>query len=137
MIVGITGGTERRHLARAALESIAFQTADVLTAMADTSGITLSALRVDGGASANDLLLQMQADFLGVPVERPRCLETTALGAASLAAYASGLCPDIGRLASLNPVASRFVPRIDASHRAERLAEWHRAVARCQDWVVS
>lgn len=137
VIVGITAGTDRRHLARAALESIAFQTTDVLTAMADTSAVALSALRVDGGASTNDLLLQIQADFLGVPVERPRCLETTALGAASLAAYATGLCPDIDHLTSLNPVARQFVPRIDECRRAERLADWHRAVDRCRDWALS
>jgi glycerol kinase len=90
-IVGITRGTSRAHLARAALESIAFQSADVLAAMQQDAGAPLTELRVDGGAAANDLLMQFQADLLGVPVVRPKILETTALGAAYLAGLTTSL----------------------------------------------
>ncbi|MCB2040412.1 MAG: glycerol kinase, partial [Rhodoferax sp.] len=96
----ITRGTTRAHVARAALESIALQSADVFAAMAADSGIALRELRVDGGASRNDLLMQMQADFLGVPVVRPRVTETTALGAAYLAGLATGFWSGADELAA-------------------------------------
>ena len=98
-IVGLTRGTTRAHIARAALESIAFQSAELLEAMQKDSGQQLTELRVDGGAAANDLLMQFQADLLGVPVVRPKVLETTALGAA----YLAGLTVDLGNRATSSP----------------------------------
>ncbi|HEY0158425.1 MAG TPA: glycerol kinase GlpK [Thermoanaerobaculia bacterium] len=125
-LVGLTLGTSAAHIARATLESIALQTADVLEAMHRDSGIALTELRVDGGASVNDLLMQLQADFAGIPVLRARTSESTALGAA----YLAGL-----------PVAEwaaerTFEPRIGEDERRAKLAQWHRAVERSRGWAV-
>ena len=128
--LGLTRGVTRAHLARAAIESIAFQTRDVVDAMAADSGRGPSRLRVDGGAAANDLLLQFQADLLGIPVERPRFLETTALGAAALAARALGWWPS-GRPPGAQGKPERvFRPRLTRARRDARYAEWKSAVAR-------
>jgi len=134
-LVGMTRGTTAAHVARAALESIALQVADVFGAMARDSGIALSELRVDGGASRNDLLMQMQADFLGVPVVRPRVTETTALGAACLAGLATGFWRDGAELAALWEEERRFLPALDAPARAARLKRWRQAVARSRGWA--
>jgi glycerol kinase len=134
-IVGLTRGTGRAHIARAALESIAYQSADVLEAMQKDSGEKLTELRVDGGATANDLLMQFQADILGVPVVRPKVLETTALGAAYLAGLAVGLWPSREALAARWQVGRRFEPQMDRAHAQELLAHWREAVRRSRDWA--
>jgi glycerol kinase len=134
-IVGITRGTGRAHIARAALESIAYQSADVLEAMQKDSGEKLQELRVDGGAAANDLLMQFQADILGVPVVRPKVLETTALGAAYLAGLAVGLWPSREALASRWEVDRRFEPQMNPAHAADLLGQWREAVKRSLRWA--
>jgi glycerol kinase len=136
-IVGITRGTGRAELARATLESIAFQVADVLEAMAADAGEGLRALRVDGGAAANDLLLQLQADLLGVAVERPVVAETTALGAAYLAGLAIGYWSSQEDIASNWALDRRFEPSMSGDRRRAMLHDWHRAVDRSRDWIES
>jgi len=135
-VVGLTRGTTRAHLVRAALEAIAYQTKDVLLAMERDSGYRLSALRVDGGASTNDFLMQFQSDILGVPVERSRVAETTALGAALLAGLAGGVWPGREAIAALWSKERTFEPEM-APAEAERLyAGWRRAVQRARNWAV-
>jgi glycerol kinase len=127
-IVGLTRGSTREHIARAALESIAFQSADVLEAMQQDAGAPLTELRVDGGAAANDLLMQFQADLLGVPVVRPKILETTALGAAYLAGLSCGLYANLDELASQWQVERRFHPTMPRERAAELMQRWEHAV---------
>jgi len=134
-ILGITRGTGLPELARATLESIAFQVADVLEAMAADSGERLRELRVDGGAAANDLLLQLQADLLDVPVERPVVAETTALGAAYLAGLAVGYWKGLADIESNWALDRRFEPSMSADRRHSMLHGWHRAVERSRRWV--
>lgn len=134
-IIGLTRGSTRAHLARATLEAIAFQSAELLAAMAADSGIALTELRVDGGATANDLLMQVQADLLGVPVVRPRVTETTALGAAFLAGLAVGFWEDEAEIASLWSRERVFEPRIPREVAGARMADWRRAVERSRDWA--
>lgn len=132
-IVGLTRGTTRAHLTRATLESIAYQTRDVVECVQRDSGIALERLRVDGGACANDFLMQFQADVLGAPVERPAMLEVTAKGAAALAGVAVGLwrdANDVGGPAELRV----FEPAMPASRRDALYADWQRAVERSRDW---
>ena len=135
-IVGITRGTSAAHIARATLESIAFQSADLLTAMEADSGISLSELRVDGGATANGLLMQFQADLLGVPVVRPRVSETTALGAAYLAGLAVGFWRDRQEIASHWQADRVFEPSMGREQAAELRGKWKRAVERARGWVL-
>jgi glycerol kinase len=134
-LVGITRGTTRAHIARATLESIAFQSAELIEAMAADSGIALKELRVDGGATANNLLMQMQADFLGVPVVRPKVTETTALGAAYLAGLACGFWKDEAEIASLWSRDRVFEPKLSRDAAAARMSEWKRAVERSRGWA--
>jgi glycerol kinase len=134
-IFGLTRGTSRAHIARAALESIAFQSADVLDAMQKDSGRSLTELRVDGGATANDLLMQFQADLLGVPVVRPKVLETTALGAAYLAGLTTALWKSRDEIAGQWQVERKFEPRMDEARRGELMARWREAVGRSLKWV--
>ncbi|MDP3701921.1 MAG: glycerol kinase GlpK [Hylemonella sp.] len=134
ILVGMTRGTTRGHIARAALEAIALQTADVFHAMGQDAGVPLRELRVDGGASRNDLLMQMQADCLGVPVLRPALTETTAFGAAGLAGLASGLWSGADELSALWRLQRRFEPRLPASARRDKLARWREAVDRARGW---
>ena len=134
-IVGMTRGTTRAHLARAALEAIALQAAGVLSAMIEDSGIALTEIKVDGGASNNNLLMQMQADFIGIPVIRPRITETTALGAAYLAGLATGFWRDQNQIASQWAVNHRFEPSISVSDRDKKLKRWHQAVQRAREWA--
>jgi glycerol kinase len=134
-IVGITRGTTRAHLARAALEAMAYQTADVVAAMERDAGFALSELRVDGGASANDLTMQFQADVLGVPVSRPAVVETTALGAAYLAGLQVGFWNDVDTVARQWREERRFVPAMGEARRAELLGRWRRAVERSRGWA--
>ncbi|HQD91441.1 MAG TPA: glycerol kinase GlpK [Syntrophomonadaceae bacterium] len=127
-LVGITRGTSRAHLARAALESIAYQTMDVLEAMQHDSGISLQTLNVDGGAAANNFLMQFQTDILGVPVERPVNTESTAIGAAYLAGLGSGFWHSLEELQNMRQVDRRFLPTISSDQRQRLLQGWHKAV---------
>jgi glycerol kinase len=136
LMIGMTRGTTRAHVARAALESIAFQSAEVLSAMQRDAASALTELRVDGGAARNDLLMQFQADLVGVPVVRPAVTETTALGAAYLAGLAVGFWPDTATLASLWRVEKRFEPRLGGGEREQLLAGWLRAVQRAKGWAT-
>ena len=135
-IVGITRGTTAAHIARAAVESIAFQVADLLEAARNDAGIDLAELRVDGGAAANNHLLQFQADVLGVAVVRPKVTETTALGAAYLAGLAVGFWDSTDALARHWQVDRRFEPSIPSSAAAARRAEWHEALKRSKSWIT-
>ena len=135
LMIGMTRGTTRAHVARAALESIAFQSAELLSAMQGDAASPLTELRVDGGAARNDLLMQFQADLVGVPVVRPAVTETTALGAAYLAGLAVGFWSGIEEIASLWRVERRFEPRIAPAARAALLAHWKRAVERAKTWI--
>jgi glycerol kinase len=134
MICGLTRGTTRAHIARAALEGIAHQVADVIEAMRADSGVALAELRVDGGAAANNLLMQFQADILGVPIVRPRMLETTAFGAACLAGLAVGFWKDAQAAAASYGVERRFVPGMSATEIRERRARWAMALERARRW---
>ena len=136
-IIGLTRGTTKAHIARAALESIAFQSAEVLEAMQKDSGENLAELRVDGGAAANDLLMQFQADLLGVPVVRPRVLETTALGAAYLAGLTVDLWKSREELAQHWQAQRRFEPQMDPAKRQALMGRWREAVSRARNWAVA
>jgi len=135
-LLGMTRGTNRAHVARATLEAIAFQSAEVLDAMQRDARRNVSELRVDGGAARNNLLLQFQADLLGVEVVRPRVTETTALGAAFLAGLAVGFWSDEAELAQLWQAERRFTPNMSASAREDLMAGWQRAVERTRNWVA-
>ncbi len=136
MLIGLRRDTGHGHIARAALEAIAFQVADVLEAVGSDTGAPLQALRVDGGAAVNDLLMQFQADILGVPVVRPRVTETTALGAAYLAGLATGFWPGPDALRAERKGDVRFEPKMSAGERAERRARWQKAVERAKEWTA-
>ena len=129
-IFGITRGTTRAHIARAALEAMAYQSADVLEVMVRDAGLQLRELRVDGGASKDALAMQFVADILGVDVVRPRIAETTALGAACMAGLQAGIWSDLEAIERLWAEDRRFVPSMDGTHRTALLAGWHRAVER-------
>jgi glycerol kinase len=133
-ITGLTRGTTAGHIARAALEGIAFQVADVLEVMKEDSGIALNELRVDGGASGNNLLMQFQADILGVPVVRPKVVETTALGAAYLAGLASGFWKDQTEVAKAWQKDRAFEPKKSADEVAHRRKRWGEALKRALEW---
>jgi glycerol kinase len=135
MLIGLRRDTGHGHIARAALEAIAYQVADVLDAVGSDTGAPLQALRVDGGAAVNDLLMQFQADVLGVPVVRPRVTETTALGAAYLAGLAVEFWENPEALQAERKGDVRFEPKMSAGERAERRARWQKAVERAKDWV--
>ncbi|MBQ8358026.1 MAG: glycerol kinase GlpK [Clostridia bacterium] len=134
-IVGLSRGTTRAHIVRATLEAMAFQTIDLLDAMRQDAGVSIPALRVDGGASANDLLMQMQSDFSALPILRPACIETTALGAASLAGLAVGVFRDLDEIRQNIAVERTFSPALPESDRQARLRDWHRAVERALKWA--
>jgi len=133
-VFGIDRATTAAHLARATLEGIAFQVADLLDAMEADSGSPLESLRVDGGASASDLLMQMQSDFLGLEVERPADLETTALGAALLAGLGAGVWTDLGELTELRQTEKTFTPQLEGAGRKSRREQWSKAVQRAGHW---
>jgi glycerol kinase len=135
-IVGITRGTTKAHIARAVVESMVLSTRDVADAMSAASGRALTALRVDGGASVMDLLCQLQADQLQVPVERPAVTETTALGAAYLAGLAEGVWSSTDELADLWSLEASFTPQVPGELADLRLAQWHNAVARSRYWAT-
>lgn len=127
-IVGLTRGVNRNHIVRATLEAVAYQVYDVLKAMEEDSGIQLTSLQVDGGACANNFLMQMQADIINVKVERPACIETTAMGAAYLAGLAVGYWQDKDMIKSNHVIAQSFDPDMDCEKREHLLRGWHRAV---------
>jgi glycerol kinase len=133
-IVGLTRGTTRAHLARAALEAMAFGTADVLSAMNARSAAPFERLRVDGGASVNDWMMQFQADVIGVPVERPEIVETTAMGAAGLAGIASGVWKDAAEFHAVRKFTT-FAPRISSDERSALMSGWSRAVNTALFWA--
>jgi glycerol kinase len=133
-VTGITRGTNRAHLVRAALEAMAYSTADLLAAMEETGGVAVPALRVDGGAVANDWLLEFQANVLGIAVERPDMVETTALGAAGLAGMALGLWKSTAEFLAGRRFR-RFEPHLSSAERMAGLAEWHRAVKAALAWA--
>ena len=134
-LVGMTRGTGRAHIARAALEAITLQTADVFQAMSADSGLALTELRVDGGACRNDLLMQIQANVLGVPVVRSRVTETTALGAAYLAGLATNYWASADELSAQWQEERRFVPHWDDLKRKDHRARWREAVSRSRGWA--
>ncbi|MBV8296672.1 MAG: glycerol kinase, partial [Acidimicrobiia bacterium] len=134
-IVGLTRGVGRAHLSRAVLESMAYQTRDVVDAMREAAGRDVSRLRADGGASANDLLLQLQADQLQVPVVRSAVQETTALGAAYLAGLAEGVWSSTDEVAGQWRAAAEFTPAVPPSVADTRYAGWRRAVERSRGWA--
>jgi glycerol kinase len=128
LVLGLTRGTTRAHLARATLEAMALQNVDILGAMQRDLGKRIRVLRVDGGASANDLLMQMQADYLGITVERPQYIETTSSGAAFLAGLGAGFWKDVSELRRVWQTERRFQSQISGGQRKTRLTKWHRAV---------
>ena len=134
-MLGLTRGTQAGHIARAALEGIAFQTADVLVAMQKDSATPLRELRVDGGAARNNLLMQFQADILGVPVVRPQVTETTALGAGYLAGLGVGFWSSQDEIAAQWQMERRFEPQMSSAERHARLDVWQRAIARSAQWA--
>ncbi len=136
VIVGLTRYIDRRHIARAVLEAVAYQTLDVVEAMAKDSGVSLTSLRVDGGMVANELLMQFQADVLGVPVIRPKITETTALGAASAAALAIGFASGIDELKRNWAMDKRWEPSMAPEQRVRGIAGWKKAVQRTLDWTT-
>lgn len=133
-IVGITRGVNKYHIIRATLESLTYQIHDVLVAMRADSGIALSSLKVDGGASANDFLMQTQADIINVPVKRPQCVETTAMGAAYLAGLAVGYWKDLEDIKENWAVDRTFVPVLEEEVRMERIRGWKKAVKYAFGW---
>ena len=134
-IVGLSRGVNKNHIIRATLESLAYQVNDILTAMQSDSGIHLSALNVDGGAAANDLLMQMQSDISGAPVQRPTCVETTAMGAAYLAGLAVGYWKSKDEVIRNRAIDRVFHPTIDEAQRAEKTRGWARAVRCAYGWA--
>lgn len=133
-IVGLTRGVNKYHIIRATLESLAYQTLDVLKAMEADSKITLSSLKVDGGASANNLLMQMQADIIQAPVNRPSCVETTALGAAYLAGLAVGYFTSKEDVTKNVSIDRTFMPEITPKEQSRKVQKWHKAVAYTKEW---
>ena len=134
-IVGLTRGVNKYHIIRATLESIAYSTDEVIRAMESDSGISLKALKVDGGASANDFLMQIQADIANAPVKRPACVETTAMGAAYLAGLAVGYWKNKEEVLSNCRIDTTFTPSITEDERTERINGWKKAVKRAFDWA--
>jgi glycerol kinase len=137
IMVGLTRGSKAAHIARAALESMAYQTVDVIRAMEADSGLTLQELRVDGGATVNNLLMQFQSDILGVPTIRPKVFETTALGAAYLAGLAVGFWSDLDEIAAQWQADAHFLPNMDSTRRKSLLTDWNRALDRARAWEVA
>ena len=134
-IFGLTRGSNRSHIIRASLESIAYQSRDLMDALRADTGLGITALKVDGGAAANNYLLQTQADISNAPVERPSSVETTALGAAYLAGLAVGFWSGPEELAKKHAIDKMFVPDISEEERRKRLRGWHKAVRCAYNWA--
>ena len=135
MIIGITGGTTREQIVRATLEATAYQVSDLLEAMQKDSGSTITAMRCDGGAVANRFLMQFQADILGIPLLIPEITETTALGAAFMAAIGGGFVSSSDELQNHWRLAQTYEPKMGSDEREHLLFQWHRAVERARDWA--
>lgn len=135
MIIGVTRATNKYHIIRATLESMAYQTADVIDLMERSTSIKVRELAVDGGASANKLLMQIQSDLLGIPIERPGCIETTALGAAYLCGLATGFYSSLEEIKQNRSVETVFTPQKDGGWRTESIKTWRRAVMRSLNWI--
>ena len=135
MVVGLTRGCTKAHFVRATLESIAYQTADLIRAMEQDSGIDLKSLKVDGGASANNFLMQFQSDMIDATVERPGCIETTALGAAYLAGLAVGYWQSREQIKANWEIGASFIPKMDAGQRKQLLKGWEKAVKCALVWT--
>ena len=135
-ILGITRGTKRAHVARAVLESIAFQVTDLMLAMQRDAGCDITVLQVDGGASVSDILMQMQADLLRIPVDRPVMVETTAFGAAALAGLSCGMWSDLEELSALRRSQRQFTPLRRAEDCRREYELWQRAVGRAGNWIA-
>ena len=135
MLIGITRGTKRSHIIRACMEAIAYQSKDLLDAISADVGVEFQELRVDGGASANEFLMQFQADIIGKPVCRPVIRETTALGAAYLAGLAVQFWSGVEELKTLGKIEKTYQPQMDEATRARLLKGWHRAVERAKNWI--
>ena len=134
-IIGITRATTKNHIIRATLESMAYQTADVVELMQKSTGISVAQLAVDGGASSNRLLMQIQSDILGIKIERPEFIETTALGAAYLCGLSTGAYSSLDEIKKNRSVECVFTPELDADRRQAKLSRWHKAVERSLDWL--
>ena len=134
IIIGISRATTKNHIIRATLESLAYQTADVISLMEAETGIKTTSLRVDGGASSNGLLLEIQADLLGIELVRPACIETTAMGAAFFAGLALGVYSSLSDISGIVKNAKAVTPTKDAAWRETHMGEWRRAVERCLGW---
>ena len=134
-IFGLTRGSNRSHIIRASLESIAYQTKDVLDAMIQDTGAAITSLRADGGASANNFLMQFQADILDTQVVRPRCIETTALGASYLAGLATGFWKDASEVKNNWQIGRQFVPQMTEEERRKKLKGWKKAVKCTFEWA--
>ncbi|MBO7195969.1 MAG: glycerol kinase GlpK [Clostridia bacterium] len=134
IIVGITRATNKYHIIRATIESMAYQTSDVIELMENSTGIKVESLAVDGGASANDLLLSFQSDLLGISIQRPECIETTALGAAYLCGLATGVYSSTEEIKKNRLIAKTISPEKDSAWREEKLAMWKKAVSRSLNW---
>lgn len=132
--MGLTRDTNRKHICRAVLEGIAYQVYDLAATMEGDSGLTLTALKVDGGASVSNVMMQFQSDLLNIPVNRPKCVESTALGAAYLAALGLGLYKDTAELAALWQSERVFLPAMPPQDRQVRLLDWQRAVELSKNW---
>ena len=134
-VVGITRGTNKNHIVRAALEAIAYQSQDVLACLSAETGKRAGKLKVDGGAAANGFLMQFQADISGVDIVRPKIIETTALGAATLAGLTVGFYPDKSEIAEMQKTDRIFKPQMSKKEAAEKLGTWHKAVKRASGWL--
>lgn len=134
MIIGITRGTTKHHIIRATLESMAFQTADVVELMKNSTGISVKKLKVDGGASSNNLLLDFQSNILGINIEKPECVESTALGAAYLCGLTLGVYSSLDEIKALRKIATEFIPKESEEWRKEKLRIWNKAVNRALLW---
>ena len=134
-ILGITRGTTKAHIARAALEGIAFQVTDMMRAMKKDAGCKISVLHVDGGASVSDIMMQIQSDLLRIPVERPQVVETTAFGAAALAGLYAGVWKDLSEIAAARKSERVFTPQRPEEECEKKYERWLRAVERAKDWA--
>ena len=135
LIIGLTRATNKNHIIRATLESMAYQTKDVVDLMENSTGLRMTKLKVDGGASANNLLMSFQADILGVPLDRPACVETTALGAAYLCGLRLGVYESLDEIRANNQIEKSFAPEMSQEERAHRVAKWKKAVQRSLEWA--
>jgi glycerol kinase len=134
VIIGITRATTKYHIIRATIESMAYQTADVIDLMESSTNMKIDKLSVDGGATSNNLLLSFQSDILGVDIERPECIESTALGAAYLAGLSVGVYSSLDEIKQNRKTAKIFTPSKDDSWRGEKLSTWRKAVNRSLNW---